>query len=112
MSAPPETSRRSPALTVALATLALLLLLALAAGLSEVDLHRAGLIAGLAIAGIKAAIVAIWFMELRRAPATVRIAACAGVLWLVLLLGGTLADALTRPPPREAQPPPTGSSNP
>lgn len=50
----------------------------------------------LGIAGAKAAIVALWFMHVRRSSALTRVFAGAGLLWLTLLLGLTLSDYLSR----------------
>ncbi len=52
--------------------------------------------AGLAIAIAKALLIAILFMQLRRATGIVRLAAIAGVVWASFLFLLTFADLLTR----------------
>ncbi|HET6628155.1 MAG TPA: cytochrome C oxidase subunit IV family protein [Woeseiaceae bacterium] len=76
--------------------LALIGLLALTVGSSFLELGRLNVFVNLAIAAIKAGLVAAFFMELRAAQAVVRLAALAGLFWLALLLGLSLADFLTR----------------
>ncbi|CAN5255984.1 hypothetical protein BH24PSE2_BH24PSE2_08050 [soil metagenome] len=44
----------------------------------------------------EAGLIAVFFMELRGASALVRLAALAGLFWLMLLVGLTLNDFLTR----------------
>lgn len=77
---------------------ALLLLLALTVALAHV-LHGApSLIAGMLIAVAKAGLVAVFFMELIKGSAQVRIFAAASLLWLVIIFSLTLSDYLTRRP--------------
>jgi cytochrome c oxidase subunit 4 len=52
--------------------------------------------AGLAIALAKALLIAILFMQLKRATGIVRLAAVAGVMWASFLFLLTFADILTR----------------
>ncbi len=75
---------------------ALLALLALTVGLSFVDLGRFGFAAALAIAGLKALLVAYFFMELGQSVDAVRFMASAGLVWFGLLFAGVLADLATR----------------
>lgn len=84
--------------TIIIVTVALLVLLALTVLLSFVDLGPFSLPVALTIAAAKALLVAVFYMELRDEQPTVRLAAAAGLLWFALLLGGTLADVLTRAP--------------
>jgi len=51
---------------------------------------------GLSIAGLKAALIALFFMRLTRAAALVRITALVGLLWLSLLFILGFCDFLTR----------------
>lgn len=88
--------------TIAFVTATLLLLLALTVIASLFHLGAASLPVALAISGIKALVVLTWFMQLRTAPAAFRFAAGVGLLFLLLLLGGSLADVLTRPGPPSA----------
>lgn len=76
--------------------LALMVLLALTVGSSFLHLGNFNVFVNLAIAAIKAGLVAAFFMELRTAPAVVRLAALTGLFWLALLLGLSLNDFLTR----------------
>lgn len=52
--------------------------------------------AGLAVAIVKAGLIAWLFMQLRQAAGIVRTAALAGVVWLTFLYLFTFADILTR----------------
>jgi cytochrome c oxidase subunit 4 len=65
-------------------------------------------VAALAIAIGKTLLVVLFFMHLRYSGRLVWVIAGAGVFWLILLIGGTLDDVITRPqssPPAVAQPP-------
>jgi cytochrome c oxidase subunit IV len=75
---------------------ALLALLAFTVGSSFVPAGEWNLVVNLAIAGGKAALVAIFFMHLRTGTALLRLVAAAGVIWLGIMLTLTLADVLTR----------------
>ncbi len=50
----------------------------------------------LAVATTKATLVILYFMHVRYAPALVAVFAAAGFVWLVLLIGFTLSDFITR----------------
>jgi cytochrome c oxidase subunit 4 len=52
--------------------------------------------AGLAIAAAKALLIALFFMQLRKATWLVRLAALTGVTWVSFLYVITFADYLTR----------------
>jgi cytochrome c oxidase subunit 4 len=82
--------------TIASAWVALLLLMLASVGSAYLRLGAWNMVAGLVIAGIKAAIVAWLFMRLREAGALIRLAAAAGLgAWCLLLaLAGT--DYATR----------------
>jgi cytochrome c oxidase subunit 4 len=75
---------------------ALMGLLALTVGLSFVNLGPFNMAAALTIAIAKALLVVTYFMELRRSSRLLWVMAAAGVLWLLILIGGTLADVVTR----------------
>jgi cytochrome c oxidase subunit 4 len=49
-----------------------------------------------AVAALKATLVALFFMHVRWSPRLIPLAAIAGVFWLAQLFGGTLSDYLTR----------------
>jgi cytochrome c oxidase subunit 4 len=51
---------------------------------------------GLVIAIVKTALVVAWFMELATAKSLLRLVALAGVVFLLVLFGLTLADTLAR----------------
>jgi cytochrome c oxidase subunit IV len=79
-----------------LALLALVALTAVSWGVAQVALGRASTPVALAIAAVKAAVVATAFMELRRASATARIVALVTVAFIALLCAGTVADVALR----------------
>ncbi|AWN48571.1 oxidase [Methylobacterium terrae] len=51
---------------------------------------------GFAIAGVKTALVALVFMQLRHAGGLVRLVAACGLFWAAILFTLTLADVLSR----------------
>jgi cytochrome c oxidase subunit 4 len=75
---------------------ALLVLAALTIGLSFIDLKGWNTVAALAIAGLKAALIVVFFMDVRFSSGLLRLAAVGGLVWLGILIGGTLNDVLTR----------------
>jgi cytochrome c oxidase subunit IV len=86
---------RAKALLLAWAVLLVLMLLSL--GSAYLKLGTGNAVAGLGIAATKAAIVAWWFMQLRLASATLRIAALVGLFMLALLAMLSGVDYATRP---------------
>jgi cytochrome c oxidase subunit 4 len=105
MHAPARHDRASPrpgpsfgreARRVAAAWLALLALMALSLGSAFVALGAGNLAVSLAIAAVKAGLVAWIFMQLKRAPPVTRIAALAGLLFLALLMALSGFDYATR----------------
>jgi cytochrome c oxidase subunit IV len=76
------------------AVLMLLLLLTLA--LAYVPMGRLSPAIGIVIAAIKAGLVVLLFMELADARPLIRLAAMAGIVFLVALFLLTLADVLSR----------------
>ena len=76
---------------------ALLALTALTTGVAFIDLGGAGNVAvALAIAVIKAVLVALYFMHLRYSSPLTVIFAGAGIFWLGILVALTLSDYITR----------------
>jgi cytochrome c oxidase subunit 4 len=75
---------------------ALMILLALTFGVSHLDLGRFNLVVTLVIAFIKMMLVVLFFMELRWSDRLTWIVAGAGFFWLLILIGLTLSDTLTR----------------
>jgi cytochrome c oxidase subunit 4 len=86
---------------------ALLVLAGLSLGLRFVHLGPFNFAAALGIATLKAVLVAVFFMEIVREKATVRLAFAAGLSLFVLLLFFVVADVLTRKTPPLQNPPGT-----
>ncbi len=74
----------------------LLALTALTTGVAFIDLGPLNTVAALTIAVVKMLLVILFFMNLRHSPRFTKIAVAAGVFWLLLLIGLTLSDYLTR----------------
>ena len=70
----------------------LMCLLALTTGLAFVPLGALQLGVSLAIATIKALLVLLLFMELKASTGLVRVFACAGFFWLLIMITLTSAD--------------------
>lgn len=73
--------------------LALLVLTGLNLGLARLGFNP---VAGLVIAGIQAILIATFLMRLRLSPPLTQIVGVAALVWLAILLLGTLDDVLTR----------------
>lgn len=91
--------------------LALLLLMLASLGASYLHLGGANLVVGLVIAVVKTAIVAWWFMALRTASPSTRLAAAMALFFLAVLLTLTGVDYRTRveepvlvQPPQQIEP--------
>jgi len=84
--------------TYAFVFVGLLLLTALTTAVAFVDLGE-GLheMAALTIALVKAVLVILYFMHVRYSDRLTWVFAAAGFFWLLILIGGTLDDVLTRP---------------
>ena len=89
----------TPVRTYLLVFVALLALTALTVAVAEIDLGAFNTVAALAIASMKALLVALFFMHLRSSPFITRVAIAGAVAFVLLLLGGTLDDVLTRHSP-------------
>ena len=76
--------------------LALMLLLALTVGSAYIPLGIGNGLINYGVAVAKAALVVIFFMHLDRSRALVRLAATAGLFWLVFMFSLSLGDYLTR----------------
>lgn len=83
--------------TYAMVFLLLLALTALTTAVAFVDLGR-GLnnVAAITIAILKAMLVVLYFMHVRYSDRFTWVIAAAGIFWLMILIGGTLDDLLTR----------------
>ena len=75
---------------------ALMCLLALSAASTALPPGWWSTAAGLGIAGVKAFLIAFFFMRLRSQPGLTRVFAAAGLFWLALLIGLTASDYLSR----------------
>ena len=75
---------------------ALMLLLALTWSIGYIDLGMFNVIIALAIAIIKALLVALFFMHIKGSSRLLRLAATVGVIWLLIMLSLTLSDYFTR----------------
>jgi len=76
--------------------LALLALLLLTLGAAHLPLGAGHVTIGLGIALVKAGLVVMIFMELREAKPLIKLAAAAGVFWLVFMYALTFSDFLAR----------------
>lgn len=75
---------------------ALLVLTALTVFAATLELGPFNAIVALTIATIKALLVLLFFMELRYSTALTKVAVVAAVFFMMLLIGLTLSDYLTR----------------
>jgi cytochrome c oxidase subunit IV len=75
---------------------ALMLLLALTWTIGYINLGLFNVIIALAIAIIKAVLVALFFMHIKGSSRLLHLAAAVGVIWLLILLSLTLTDYFTR----------------
>jgi cytochrome c oxidase subunit 4 len=64
--------------------------------LGYVPMGRLNAIVAIGIACLKASLVALWFMHLRRPVPLLRLAASASLLWLFFMVTLTLTDVLAR----------------
>ena len=63
---------------------------------AQIDLGPFNTVIALAIAFVKAGMVVWFFMDLRDENPLTKLYAAGGIFWLILLIGLTLADYLTR----------------
>lgn len=75
---------------------ALFVLLGLTIGSSYMHFGPLNIVITLAIAGAKAGLIILYFMHVRHSVPLVRLTAFAGLLWLVVLIGLTIADYQSR----------------
>src|SRR5262249_28215038 len=64
--------------------------------ISAIDLGIFNTIAALAIAGIKATLVVLFFMHVKYSSKLTRLAVVGGLYWLLIFMGLTMSDYLTR----------------
>jgi cytochrome c oxidase subunit IV len=74
----------------------LILMTAITVAVAYVDLGRLNAVAALAIACFKALIVVLYFMHVKYSTRLIKLTVIAGVYWMIILLGLTLSDYLTR----------------
>lgn len=85
-----------PARGYVMVFLALVGLTAATVGLAYLDLGPWHATVGLTIAGIKALLIALYFMHVRHATGLVRVFAVVGLFWLGILMALTITDYATR----------------
>ena len=85
-----------PARTYLLIFAALLVLTFTTVEAARIDLGPLNVVVALTIAAGKATLVALFFMHLIHTHHRTKVLAAAGILWLLILIGLTLSDVLTR----------------
>lgn len=75
---------------------ALMLLLALTWSIGYINLGTFNVIIALAIAIIKATLVALFFMHIKGSSRLLHLAMTVGLIWLLIMLSFTLTDYFTR----------------
>lgn len=75
---------------------ALMVLTFITVALSYVHLGRANVIAALAVAGLKATLVVLWFMHVKHNTPLIKLTAATGFLWLIFMFSITFSDYLSR----------------
>jgi cytochrome c oxidase subunit 4 len=75
---------------------ALLVLTATTCAVSFIDMGKMNAVVGVAIAFVKASLVALIFMHLRYSRRLIRVVVAAGLFWLGILIALTMSDYLTR----------------
>jgi len=83
-------------LTCVVACAALVLLTLVNIILSQIDLRGWNTAIGLVIAATQAAISAMFLMHLRWSRPVIRLVGIIALLWLAILIAGTMDDVLTR----------------
>lgn len=76
--------------------IALLVLLAITCGTSFIPMGRLNLAVNLAVAAMKAGLVLVFFMRLRKEDPLIRLVAGVGVVWLAILVGLSATDFAVR----------------
>jgi cytochrome c oxidase subunit 4 len=82
--------------TLVITGIALLLLLALTAGLAWFNLGPFSPVVALLIAAAKAILILLIFMEIRYSKLTLKVFMCVGFVWLGILFTLALSDYLSR----------------
>ena len=76
----------------------LLVLLALTATGASLPIGEWNIVVALGISAAKTGIVVYFFMELKKENALIRMAACVGLIWLMVMLLLALSDYVSRYP--------------
>ena len=74
----------------------LMVLTAVTVWVATFDLGRLNIVAALVIAVIKATLVLLYFMHLRYSPRLTWLIVSVAFVWLLILIGLTMSDELTR----------------
>ena len=74
----------------------LILLTGLTVSVALIDLGPFNVVAALVIAAFKASLVVLFFMHVRYGSRLIALAIFSGILWLMLLIGLTLTDFMSR----------------
>jgi cytochrome c oxidase subunit 4 len=85
-----------PVKVYALVFIALLALTVTTVAVSKIELGEFNFIAAMTIAVLKAMLVVMFFMDVRRATSMTKLFIGAGLFWLAILLVFLLSDYLTR----------------
>jgi cytochrome c oxidase subunit IV len=85
-----------PIKTYTIVLIALLVLTATTCAVSFIDMGKMNAVVAVAIAFVKASLVALIFMHLRYSRRLMRVVAAAGLFWLGILIALTMSDYLTR----------------
>jgi cytochrome c oxidase subunit 4 len=101
------TARETSARGLLINLVALLVLAGTSLGLRFADLGDAGFPVAMAIAAVKAVLVAVFFMEIAAEKPSIGLAFAAGVMFVAVLVVFVVADIVTRPVPPLADPPGT-----
>jgi cytochrome c oxidase subunit IV len=82
--------------TYILVFVALLVLVGVTVGAALLNLGAFGPIVALVIAATKAGLIMVYFMHLRQTTKVAWVFAALGLMWLIIMMGLTMADYLTR----------------
>jgi cytochrome c oxidase subunit 4 len=76
---------------------ALMVLLVLTVGVTQLHLGVLSVAVALTIAVIKAVLIILYFMHVRHSPRLIWLVVAAAFFWVAIMLGFTFSDYLTRP---------------
>lgn len=75
---------------------ALMALTFITVAVSYVDLGRANVLVALAVAGIKATLVVLWFMHVKHNTPLIKLTVATGFLWLIFMFSIMFSDYISR----------------